>query len=184
MHRRAFAPLFLLALALSPLPAAAGIDRWTPVGPDTGIVRVLAAAPSRPATVYAGLQSGGIYRSLDGGTTWTFAGNGLDREQITALAVDARFPDRVWAAMDHAIFRSVDGGAHWFKVRGDGALALAADPRVSGTVYAPLGSGPLQRSADGGATWQTLPGPVKDVASLAIDPVQPQNLYAGTRSGL
>jgi photosystem II stability/assembly factor-like uncharacterized protein len=183
MHRRVLAVLFLF-ITLT-LPAAAGIDRWTPIGPDTGIVRALAASPSRPATVYAGLRSGGVYRSVDGGTTWAFAGNGLDtRAQVTALAVDARLPDRVWAATDNVIYRTVDGGAHWFKVRDGGALALAADPRASGTVYAPLGDGPLQRSADGGATWQTLPVPVQDVAALAIDPSQPQNLYAGTRSGL
>src|SRR5579872_6243093 len=161
MHRRGLAPLFLLALASSSLPAAAGNDRWTPVGPDTGVVRELAAAPSHPATVYAGLTTGGIYRSQDGGATWTFAGGGLDiRSQINALAVDARLPDRLWAATDTAIVRSTDGGAHWAQVRSGGAFALAADPKVSGTVYAPLGFGALQRSTDAGASWQTLPGPV------------------------
>ena len=185
MHRRALAPLFLLAAALLPLPAAAGIDRWTPVGPDTGVVRELAAAPSRPSTVYAGLNTGGIYRSQDGGATWAFAGNGLDiRSQINALAVDAHLPNRLWAATDTAIVRSTDGGAHWVTVRDGGARVLAADPKLSGTVYAPLGSGALQRSTDAGATWQTLPGPVTGVAALAIDPVQTQNLYAGTRTGV
>ena len=184
MHRRAFAPLFLLALALLPLPATAGIDRWTPVGPDTGVVRVLAAAPSRPAVVYAGLVSGGVYRSLDGGSTWTLASGGIDvREQINALAVDPRLPGRVWAATDSVIYRSTDGGAHWVSVRDGGALVLAVDPAVPGTVYASLGDITFQRSLDAGATWTTLAGSPAGIEALAIDPAHPQTLYAGTSSG-
>src|SRR5579872_2650644 len=184
MHRRAFAPLFLLALALSPLPAVAGIDRWTPVGPDTGIVSVLAAAPSRPATVYAGLTSGGVYRSLDGGNTWTSASNGIHvNEQINALAVDPRLPGRLWAATNGMIYRSTDGGAHWASVRDGGGLVLAVDPTVPSTVYASLGDIGFQRSLDAGATWLTLDGSPAGIEALAIDPAHSATLYAGTSSG-
>ncbi len=146
---------------------------------------MLSGAPSRPVTVYAGLVTGGVYRSLDGGATWELAAAGLDtKAPIYALAVDAKLPNRLWAATANAIFRSTDGGAHWTKVRDGGARTLAADPQAAGTIYAPNGDGPLQRSTDAGASWQTLPGPVKDVAALAIDPVQTQNLYAGTRAGV
>ncbi len=183
MHRPALAALFLLATLTR--PAAAGVDRWTRVGPDAAVVKTLAAAPSRPATVYAGLQSGGVFRSLDGGATWGFAGGSLDlRIPINALAVDARLPDRLWAATDGGIYRSGDGGGHWMRVRSGGAQVLAADPEVSGTVYAPLGNGPLQRSRDAGASWQTLTGAPADVTVLAIDPVHSQHLYAGTHLGL
>src|SRR5579872_3394377 len=117
MHRRAFAPLFLLALALSPLPAAAGVSRWTPVGPEAGIVNLLAAAPSRPSTVYAALESGTgnqVARSLDGGASWELVTAIPDSfSEATALEVDPRLPDRLWAATRFGIFRSTDGGSHW-----------------------------------------------------------------------
>src|SRR5919112_598289 len=103
MNRRV--PLAALLLLL-PLPALAGVDLWTRVGPETGAVRALAAAPSRPSTVYAGLASG------DGGVTWSFAGAGLNLQTpIRSLTVDVRRPGLLWAATSQGIYRSANGGA-------------------------------------------------------------------------
>jgi photosystem II stability/assembly factor-like uncharacterized protein len=181
MHRR----VVLAALALLiPRPAAA-VDAWTRVGPEAGAVRTLAAAPSRPATVYAGLDLGGVFRSPDGGATWSFAGAGIDlHAAIAALAVDARRPDTLWAGTSQGIYRSVDGGAAWRLVNGSDVISLAADPAVSGTLYAGTWNGPVLRSRDGGASWQTLAGSPRGASVLAVDPARPQNLYAGTGRGL
>ena len=181
MHRR----VVLAALALLISRPAAAVDRWTRVGPEAGAVRTLAAAPSRPATVYAGLDLGGVFRSPDGGATWSFAGAGIDlHAAIAALAVDARRPDTLWAGTSQGIYRSVDGGAAWRLVNGSDVISLAADPAVSGTLYAGTWNGPVLRSRDGGASWQTLAGSPRGADVLAIDPARPQNLYAGTDLGL
>ena len=78
MNRRAAVLSALLLLAPLARPALAGIDQWTRVGPDTGLVRSFAAAPSRPATVYAGLSLGGVFRSLDHGESFARAAEGID----------------------------------------------------------------------------------------------------------
>jgi photosystem II stability/assembly factor-like uncharacterized protein len=174
-----------MLLLLTPLarPVLAGVDTWTRVGPDAGEVRVLAAAPTSPSTVYAGLGVGGIFRSLDGGATWSFAAAGLNlHDTVRALAVDARRPNILWAGTFQGIYRSVNGGASWDLVHNGGVATLAQDP-ASGTLYAGFQSDPMLRSRDGGASWQTLAGSPRNVLALAVDPFHPQILYAGTLTG-
>jgi photosystem II stability/assembly factor-like uncharacterized protein len=181
--RAVLSVLFLL----TPLarPALAGIDQWTRVGPDEGRVQTFAAAPSRPSTVYAGLGLGGAYRSLDGGTTWSFAGTGLNlHETVRALAVDARRPDVLWSGTDHGLYRSGNGGATWILAHRGGVSALVQNP-ASGVLFAgSYQTGLMLRSTDDGVSWQTLAGSPPSVLALAIDPVQPQILYAGNVLGL
>lgn len=183
MHRRTVLAALLLLLPLS-RPAAAGVDRWTRVGPETGIVYVLAAAPSQPSTVYAGLAVGGVFRSLDGGTTWSFAGSGLNLTyySIRTMAVDARQPGTLWAATTNAIYRSRNGGMSWATVYADGATSLVADPIVSGTVYAVTTGESVLRSRDGGDSWVPLAGSPQFTRVLVIDPANPHTLYAAGAS--
>jgi photosystem II stability/assembly factor-like uncharacterized protein len=185
MNRRAIALSALLLLAPLARPALAGAQVWTRVGPDEGRVRTLAAAPSLPSTVYAGLGLGGAFRSLDGGTTWSFAGAGLDLQQaVRALIVDSRRPEVLWLGTEQALYRSGNGGATWILGRRGGVSALVQNP-ASGLLYAgSYPTGLMLRSVDGGVSWQALAGSPQSVLALAIDPVQPQVLYAGSAKGL
>ena len=149
---------------------------------------MFAAAPSRPATVYAGLSFGGVFRSLDGGATWSFAGTGLNlHERVRALVVDSRAPEDLWAGTDHGLYHSGNGGASWDLSRHGGAASIVQNPVTSvlyAASYPAYPAGPVLRSADGGSSWQALAGRAAGVTTLAIDPVQPQILYAGTGTGL
>ena len=175
MIRRAVLSALLL---LAPLARPArGADPWTRVGPDSGVVQTFAAAPSRPTTVYAGLSFGGIFRSLDGGATWSFAGAGLSfHDAVRSIVVDASQPEKVWAGTTQGIYRSTDGGASWARVIANGGTSLVQDP-VSHTLYAGFESGLMLRGTHDGRSWQTLAGAPLDVLNLAIDPFHPQTLY-------
>jgi photosystem II stability/assembly factor-like uncharacterized protein len=168
---------------------------WNPVFDDqpTGSVGALAVAPSNPNVLYVGSGEGlqrpdlstgdGIYRSADGGKTWKNVGL-RDGQQISAILVDPRNPDRVFVAVlghpyganaERGVFRSLDGGQTWEKVlyrdENTGAVALAFDPGNAQTIFADLwssrqgpwengawegpGSG-LYKSRDGGTTWHPL----------------------------
>src|SRR5512147_629923 len=109
---------------------------WKPIFDDqpTGSIGALAVAPSQPETIYVGSGEGlqrpdlstgdGIYKSTDAGAHWTHLGL-RDGQQIPAVIVDPRDPNRVFAAVlghpygpnaERGIFRSLDGGASWTKV--------------------------------------------------------------------
>ena len=161
----------------------------------TGSIGALAIAPSDPNVIYVGSGEGlhrpdlavgdGMYKSTDAGKTWRHLGLS-DAQQIPAILVDPRDPNRVFVAVlghpygpnaERGVFRSTDGGATWQKVlykdENTGAVDLAFDPTNPRTVYAVLWAaregpwengawnGPtsgLFKSTDGGETWQQLTG--------------------------
>ena len=164
---------------------------WQPIFDDqpTGSIGAIAVAPSNPDVIYVGSGEGlqrpdlsvgdGIYRSSDGGRTWKHTGLS-DGQQIPALAVDPKDPQRVFAAVlghpygandERGIYRSTDGGGHWervlFRNRDTGAMQVLLAPNDARTVYAVLWSarqtpwegpgGSLVRSEDSGL-WKSADG--------------------------
>jgi photosystem II stability/assembly factor-like uncharacterized protein len=163
---------------------------WEPVFDDqpTGTFGVVAVAPSNPDVVWAGTgeqnnrQSSswgnGVYRSTDGGETWTHLGLGSSRA-IGRILVDPSDPDvalvgalgNLWAASeDRGVYRTEDGGRSWQKVLYvddvTGVVDMARDAADPNTIYAAAyqrlrqpwgfnGGGPgsgIFRSTDGGRT--------------------------------
>ena len=173
-----------------------GGDTWQPLTDGTPIssVGAIAVAPSNHDIIYVGTGEAaprgnmtygdGVYKSVDGGKTWSHIGL-KDTRQIGALIVDPNNPDTVLvAALGHAfgpnaergVFRTTDGGRSWTKVlykdENTGAIDVGFDPHNSRIVYAALwqarrqpwnfssggpGSG-LYRSSDGGVSWKQLTG--------------------------
>lgn len=81
--------------------------------------------------------------------------------EAAAVLVDARNPRRVFAAGPGGLFRSVDAGRTWQRVKipsaRGGLVALAQNPRLSHYQFAITADGALLRSQDGGNTWQKVP---------------------------
>jgi photosystem II stability/assembly factor-like uncharacterized protein len=163
-------------------------------GTPISSVGAIAIAPSNHDVIYVGTGEAaprgnmtygdGVYRSADGGRSWSHVGL-RDSRQIGALIIDPGNPDIVLvAALGHAfgpntergVFRTTDGGKSWTKVlykdENTGAIDVSFDPRDSRIVYAALwqarrqpwnfssggpGSG-LYRSTDGGVSWKQLTG--------------------------
>lgn len=155
-------------------------------GPDGGTVNALAAAGNR---VYAGTATG-IFRSANGGRTWTRAG--LDGMQIHSVAVDPRDASNVYAArlewddltLRQEAYASADGGRTWHRLPVD-ARYLVVDPADPQTIYAAAGTVSkyarphLFRSTDAGASWQPIDGLGRVfVAALAPDPAHAHTVYA------
>jgi photosystem II stability/assembly factor-like uncharacterized protein len=171
---------------------------WKPIfdGQKVASIGALALAPSDPNTIYAGtgesdirssLSSGnGVYKSIDGGRTWTHIGLD-DTRQISRIVVDPKDANVVYVgALGHAygpndergVFKSEDGGAHWTKVLDQGAEIGVADLAICATnpqllfaatwhtrrppwsTYGPIDGpgGGIFRSQDGGKTWSKLDG--------------------------
>ena len=170
---------------------------WQPIFDQqpTGSIGAIVVALSDPQIVYVGSGEGlhrpdlsvgdGIYKSTDGGATWTRLGL-RDGQQISQIAVDPRDPNRLFVAVaghpygsnpERGIYRSTDGAKTFEKVLSKnenvgaaGVVIDAADPNI---VYATLWearegpwengdwngtNGGIFKSTDGGQTWKQLAG--------------------------
>ena len=80
------AGLCCFATALVALPACAGADRWTAIGPDGANIVALAIDPHTPSRAFAGTLGAGVLKSTDGGASWAIANSGLPTANVSALA--------------------------------------------------------------------------------------------------
>ena len=180
-------PLLLAVLLAGTVavPAHAGLNRWTPIGPYGGLVLDLAIDPHAPRVLYAAVSQNGVFKSTDGGITWQPAGRGLPRwATALAVAVDPRQPAKVYAVIgEQGLFRSSDGGATWARVSSSevvansGLTVLRVDPGDSSILYLGNFLG-FFKSTDGGATWRPSPGlQGLWVTSIAFEAGSPSTLY-------
>ena len=165
--------------------AATAAGRWRQLGPAElgfGEVFTLAADPTRPERVLAGMDGGGIGRSGDAGRTWRMFGDGLASPQINLIAVHPALGRLVYAAGEgHYLHRSVNDGRTWTRLPLTGIRVLALDPRDTNAVWAGTPGG-LFRSADRGNTWQRIQANLPanyGVRALAVDQADPRRIYLG-----
>ena len=69
----------------------------------------LAIDPSAPATLYAG-TGGGVFKSTNGGGSWTAINAGLITSSVHALAIDPSAPATLYAGTSGGVFKSTNGG--------------------------------------------------------------------------
>ncbi len=170
------------------------------LGVETGLdepdVLALAIDPSDSAIVYAGATdspgciyySAGVFKSIDGGTTWAVSNTGLSSTSIQALAIDPTTPSTLFAGIDFGgLGQTTDGAATWSADGGDVSVtALAIDPSAPSVLYL-AGSGDcvslpsfwLSRIDDAGRADVSLEDDVP-TRQLLIDPLTPATLYAVT----
>jgi photosystem II stability/assembly factor-like uncharacterized protein len=148
-----------------------------------------------PWSLDSGGPGSGLYRSIDGGTTWKeLKGHGLPEGILgrIGVSVSGANPNRVYAAIEAekgGIYRSDDGGDSWSLTTGDHRFTqrawyymhIFADPKSEDTVYI-LNTG-VYRSHDGGKTFTRVRAPHGDNHGLWIDPNNPKRMINGNDGG-
>jgi photosystem II stability/assembly factor-like uncharacterized protein len=188
------AVLAVLLIGISTPSANASGAVWTPIGPDGGDARRFAFDPRTPGTIYLGTTDSWIYVSGDGGSSWSRLAHlgSLDNLVVDSLAVDRSDPNTLFAGTyvtdqtNGGVYISHDRGHTWTEsdgLRGQAVFALAQAPSRTRVLVA----GTLQgvfRSDDKGLHWRPISPPgskeVHEVQSVAIDPYDPDTVYAGT----
>jgi photosystem II stability/assembly factor-like uncharacterized protein len=149
----------------------------------------------QPWNFSSGGPGSGLYRSIDGGITWTrLSGNGLPEGILGRIdiSVSGANSERVYAmieAKEGGLFRSDDAGKHWQLVNNDGRLRqrawyfskIYADPKNADVLYA-LNTG-MFKSTDGGKTFDLVSARHGDHHGLWIDPADPDRLINASDGG-
>src|SRR5271155_4466576 len=181
-------------LGISDLAAQSGSSNWIPVGPNGGDARNFAADPGNPQHLYLGTTTSWIYQSTDGGSSWKrLAKLGkTDDLVVDSLVVDSSNAQTLFAGVwqlgrpSGGIYISRDGGTTWMTsadMDGQSVLALAQSYSQPNILVAGTLKG-VYRSEDRGQHWKEISPPgsgeIHEVESIAIDPNDPQLIYAGT----
>ncbi|HEY3026605.1 MAG TPA: hypothetical protein VGJ55_10680 [Pyrinomonadaceae bacterium] len=155
-------------------------------------------------TVFVGAASGGVWKSVNGGTTFKPVFDKQPVQSIGALTIDPRNPKVIWVGTGEAwtrnstsigdgVYKSVDGGENWMNMGlkdSERIARILVDPTSTNTVYvcAPgkLWSDSdergLYKTSDGGKTWtKILKGANASTgcSMISMDQQKPQTIYAG-----
>ena len=174
------------------------------IGPAamSGRVAAVDAVPGNPATVYVGAATGGVWKSTDGGLTFTPV---FDREKVAAIgavAISPVNPDLVWvgtgegnprnsASVGYGVWLSRDGGESWQHLGLEKTERIARivphprDPNVAyvcamGQMWGENPERGVFKTTDGGLSWKRVlfVDERTGCADLIMDPQNPDKLFA------
>ncbi len=155
-------------------------------------------------TVYVGAASGGVWKSINGGTTFKPVFDKESAQSIGAVAIDPQAPKTIWVGTGEAwtrnstsigngIYKSTDGGDSWTNMglaNSERFAKIIVDPKNGSTVYACV-PGKLwsdsedrgvYKTTDGGKSWnKILKGPNLSTgcSMISMSPQDPKVLFAG-----
>jgi photosystem II stability/assembly factor-like uncharacterized protein len=201
--------LYMLAAAAVLLAATPstpfGELKWRSIGPAVagGRVASVAGTPQDDKLYYVGTAGGGVWKSGDGGATWSPVFTDEPVSAIGAVAIDPKNQNVVWAGTGEAnprndvsygdgLYKTTDGAKHWKRVGLEGVWSIsriAIDPKDTDHVVVAAFGDPFRDSTDrgvyvtfdGGKTFtkSLYVGPQTGASDLAMDPLNPNVVYAG-----
>lgn len=179
---------------------------WVPIGPEpmssvingvdyygnvSGRVTSLAVDPADSNTVYAAAAGGGLWKSTDGGTSWSPLTDSFNRLSSGSVAIDPNNPSTIYYGTGElnfnidgypgvGIFKSTDGGSTWaaLSLPGPGFFYTGKIVVASNSTVYVAGLYDAYRSTDAGQTWTELHLSDGAVDDIAVDPTNPNIIYA------
>ena len=141
---------------------APDVPGWVSIGPGNigGRIRSIIIHPTNPTTMWLGAVSGGVWKTTNGGATWSTNTDFLANLAVTCMAIDPANPNILYAGTGEGF-----GNADYVRGRG------------------------IYKTQNGGTTWEVLPSTIPDdqhplffwVNRLAISPTDSQLLLASTQ---
>jgi photosystem II stability/assembly factor-like uncharacterized protein len=174
---------------------------WSPINAGFNMSAVppfvfsIVIDPTNPAVLYAGTGDN-VYKSVNAGQMWTSSSSGLLQafaNYVYALAMDPSNPNVLYAGSGDGIYKSTNAATTWTLTTGTpnfssgGFRSLAIDPQNPSIVYGGTGIGGVLKTVNGGASWTTITGnlpALREVAAIAIDPVDASNVYIGMEANV
>ena len=196
--------------ALSAQTALSGVDlsglEWRNIGPaiNSGRIADIDIHPENENVMYVGVGSGGVWKTVNAGTTWQPVFDDQSSYSIGSVTIDPSAPDIVWVgtgenhggrhnAFGDGLYKTTDGGRTWTTMgleESEHLSTIIVHPHDSDVVWVaaqgPLwssgGERGLYKTTDGGETWEKKLGEGEwtGVTDIVIDPRDPDRLYAAT----
>ncbi|MEP7036850.1 MAG: glycosyl hydrolase, partial [Acidobacteriota bacterium] len=178
--------------------------KFRSIGPAVTSGRVIAFAvnPNDRANYYVGVASGGVWKTVNAGTTWTPVFDKEGSYSIGAVTLDPNNPAVIWVGTGEnnaqrsvgygdGVYRSDDGGKSWKNMglkTSEHIGKIVIDPRDSnvvfvaaqGPLWSPGGERGLYKTTDGGRTWKAVITVSENtgVSDVTFDPSNPDVMYA------
>jgi len=165
-----------------------GGETWTPLTDDFPTLGVSAIAidPQNPQTIYIGTgdddalitPSYGVFKSTDGGQTWTNVMNEFS-SFVSQILINPSNPNEIWAGGDTGIYKSTDGGQTWTQSYAGLIREMRLHPTDPNYVYA-VSNTRFYRSTDGGNSFSSVGDPLPSNASrlvMDVTPAAPDKVY-------
>jgi photosystem II stability/assembly factor-like uncharacterized protein len=150
--------------------------------PGVGRITSLAVEEGNLNHIIAGSQTGGVWRSQDGGNTWQVLTDNLANIDVYALAIDPNNSSiYYWGSTNGTIFKSTDSGATWTlhsNLPGGTVNKILIDPTNSSKIYTSAQGGGLFKSIDGGFTWTRIASDATTGHDFEFKPGDPTVIYA------
>jgi photosystem II stability/assembly factor-like uncharacterized protein len=175
---------------------------WTQVGPMTspvnatgqpngmGRVNAIGFHPTDANTFYIGSPSGGLWRTNDGGGTWTLLSGSMPTLGVSAIIVDPTQPSTILLgtgdrdsddAPGMGVYKSIDNGVTWSASNtgmGNTIIGMMVmHPANSGIILAATSSG-IYKTSNGGATWARKSANANFYKDIKFNPGDPTIVYA------
>jgi photosystem II stability/assembly factor-like uncharacterized protein len=194
---------FSQARPLPTVPLTLSTNTWTAVGPApiaatgyaggqpfSGKINAVAADPTNPNVIYIGASLGGVWKTTDGGNTWTPLTDNQASLSVGALALAPSNTNIIYAGTGdttysgnayygRGVLKSTDGGATWTLLANNlfdrrAISRIVVDPSNPAVVYLATGAGVVNglggnvgvwKSTDGGTTWTDLTSSLANINS-------------------
>jgi hypothetical protein len=148
------------------------LGSWTQLGPGNigGRTRAIVINPGTPTTMFAAAVAGGVWRTTNGGTSWTPLTDLIANIAVNSLAMDPANSNIIYAGTGEGyfnidavrgagVFKTTDGGNTWASLSNTVGFhfvnSIVVSPHSSTRVYAGTETG-VMRSTDGGSTWTNV----------------------------
>lgn len=176
------------------------------IGPalNSGRIADIAIHPTDESIIYVAVASGGVWKTINAGTTWEPIFDGESSYSIGSVAIDPSVPDIIWVGTGEdvggrhvgfgdGIYKSTDGGRSWRNMGLEDSQHLSTiivHPKDSDVVWV-AAQGPLwtsgderglYKTTDGGESWRKVLGNEEwtGATDIVMDPRNPDRLYAAT----
>jgi photosystem II stability/assembly factor-like uncharacterized protein len=187
----------IVLLFLHLMYASDGPGLWTLTSALPGAVfqNCVAINRTNPMIMYAGSNTSGVWKTTDGGLVWNQVNTGLTNTAVQCLDIGVSNPNVLYAGTANGVFITTNAGGQWSAINSGivespvGVQAVAVDPTNPAICYIAIfnatanSSNGLYKTTNSGTTWSvanTGIGTIKNFLSFAINPLNPQVLFAGS----